>query len=64
MSDELEGRGVYRCTICEGTEQVVADWEPDLAVCTGCWFGFLNGAEKRAIAERIGAPLKEREVVV
>lgn len=54
----------YECRICGTTEEVVAEWEPELAICTDCWFSFLTGAEKRSIAERVDSEMKERRAVL
>lgn len=46
--------GTYECEICGSETEVYRypDRETAVGICTDCWFGFLTGNERKAIAER------------
>lgn len=45
----------YDCAICNEPEHSDSQWEPKLAICTDCWFDYLTGSERKAIATRVKA---------
>lgn len=52
MSNTETDALVYTCSICKERDQSPFEYAPRLAICTDCWYGYLTGSERKAIAKR------------